>query len=164
MKDSKGALVCEPLKHGVGFCKMNLQPFHVKPTRVKDPLLFFLDFETSGLEILTDHIVEIGVLSENSECFSTVICPPVFKDGPAVHGIVEEELKAGPSFAVAFHRLFRFCQNIAECAVTEDYTSEEEEVAPSVLKEAPPDIVIVAHNGIQKQTKGTKSLWGFFHS
>jgi hypothetical protein len=84
MKDSKGALVCEPLKHGVGFCKMNLQPFHGKPTRVKDPLLFFLDFETSGLDILTDHIVEIGVLCEHSECFSTVICPPVFKDGPAV--------------------------------------------------------------------------------
>ena len=154
MKDSKGCLVGDPLKQGVGFCRIHLQTFQVKPARVRDPLLFFLDFETSGLDILTDHIVEIGVLSEHSECFSTVICSPLFNDGPTVHGILEEELRAGPSFVEAFQRLFRFFQNIAECAVVENYTSEDEEVAPSVLKEAPPDIVIVAHNGIHKQTRG----------
>ena len=154
MKDSKGSLVGDPLKHGVGFCRIHLQTFQVKPARVRDPLLFFLDFETSGLDILTDHIVEVGVLSEHSECFSTVICPPVFSDGPTVHGILEEELRAGPSFVEAFQRLFRFFQNIAECAVVEDYTSEDEEIAPSLLKETPPDIVIVAHNGTRKQTRG----------
>ena len=150
MKDSNGRLACQPMKHGVGFCTIHLQLFNTKPAWVEDPLLFFLDFETSGLDVMTDHIVEIGVLCEHSEIFSTVVCPPVFRDGPAVHGISHEELSEGPSFTQAFHRLFRFCQNLAEQSVIEGDVSEEdeEETAPSVLKERPPDIVVIAHNGV----------------
>ena len=150
MKDPNGRLACKSMKHGVGFCTIHLQLFNTKPAWVEDPLLFFLDFETSGLDVLTDHIVEIGVLCEHSEIFSTVVCPPVFRDGPAVHGIAQEELSEGPSFTQAFHRLFRFCQNLAEQSVIEGHVSEEdeEETAPSVLKERPPDIVVIAHNGV----------------
>ena len=86
-------------------------------------------------------------MCEHSECFSTVVCPPAFGDGPNVHGILDEELREGPSFAEAFKRLFRFCENVAESAVCDDASSEEDEVTPTILKESPPRILIVAHNG-----------------
>ena len=92
MKDSHGLLVCEPLKNGSKYCKLHLQVFCTRPSHIEDPLLFYLDFETTGLDILRDHIVEIGVLCETSECFSTVVRPPIFGDGPNVHGIEEDEL------------------------------------------------------------------------
>ena len=103
MKDPKGNLICESLKNGSSYCKLHLRVFCTKPVSVEDPLLFYLDFETSGLNVLQDHIVEIGVLCEHSECFSTVVCPPVFGDGPNVHSILDEELREGPSFAEAFN-------------------------------------------------------------
>ena len=147
MKDQRGTLICEPLKNGSPYCKLHLRIFCTKPASVEDPLLFYLDFETTGLDVLQDHIVEIGVLSEHSECFSTVVCPPVFGNGPNVHGILEEELREGPSFAEAFKRLLRFCENVAESAVCDDASSEEDEVTPTILKESPPRILLVAHNG-----------------
>ena len=119
MKDSHGLPVCEPLKSGSKYCKLHLQMFSTRKTIVKDPLLFYLDFETTGLDVLHDHIVEIGVLCEHSECFSTVVRPLKFGDGPNVHGIEDEELREGPSFSEAFWRLYRFCENIAECAVVD---------------------------------------------
>ena len=147
MKDPQGNLICEPLKNSSSYCKLRLRVFCTKPVSVEDPSLFYLDFETSGLNVLQDHIVEIGVLCEHSECFSTVVCPPVFGNGPNVHGIVAEELREGPSFAEAFKRLFRFCENVAESAVCDDGSSDEDEVIPTILKESPPRILIVAHNG-----------------
>jgi len=146
MKDSHG-LVCEPLKNGGKYCRLHLQLFCTKPAYVEDSLLFYFDFESSGLNILEDYIVEIGMLCEHDECFSTVVCPPKFGDGPNVHGIDDEELREGPSFSEAFWRLYRFCENIAECAVFADESSEDE-ASPLILKDTPPDIVIIAHNGI----------------
>ena len=150
MKDPKGNLICEPLKHGSSYCKLHFHMFCTKPTSVEDTLLFYLDFGTTGLDVLRDHIVEIGVLCEHSECFSTVVHPPVFADGPTVHDIPDEELRNGPCFRDAFGRLLLFCRNIAERAVT-DGDSSEEEARPPTLKETPPQIVIVAHNGVNLQ-------------
>ncbi len=148
MKDASGAFIAEPLKNGASCCKLHLRIFCARPARVEDPLLLYLDFETTGLDILRDHIVEIGVLCEHSECFSTVVCPPTFADGPTVHGIPDEELREGPCFRDAFGRLLRFCRNLAENAVTAGDSSEEEEARPPTLKDAPPQVVIVAHNGV----------------
>ena len=162
MRDPKGNLVCEPLQHGSCYCKMHLRPFCTRPASVEDPLLFFLDFETTGLDVLQDHVVEIGVLCEHSECFSTVVCPPVFGDGSNVHGIPDEELREGPTFREAFERLLRFCENVAECAVIDGAPSrddeEEDEVSLPTLKETPPEIVIVAHNGVRKTAHGDTKM------
>ena len=65
---------------------------------VEDTPVFYLDFGTTGLDVLRHHIVEIGVLCENSVCFSTVVRPPVFPDGPMVHGSTDDELKESPAF------------------------------------------------------------------
>ena len=40
--------------------------------------VFWLDFETSGLDVVAKHIVEIGVLENESAAFQTVVCPPIF--------------------------------------------------------------------------------------
>jgi len=146
MKDSHG-LVCEPLKNGGKYCRLHLQLFCTRPTYLEDSLLFYLDFESSGLDVLSDHIVEIGVLCETLECFYTVVCPLKFADGPNVHGIEDEELREGPSFSEAFWRLYRFCENISEMAMFAEDSSDDE-ASPVMLKETPPEIVIVAHNGI----------------
>ena len=53
------------------------------------------DFETSGLDLAGNNIVEIGLLDDSGARFQTVVCPPVFVDGPAVHGISNEELAEG---------------------------------------------------------------------
>ena len=150
MKDANGAFIAEPLKNGAPYCKLHLRIFCARPAYVEDPLLFYLDFETTGLDILRDNIVEIGVLCESTECFSTVVRPPAFADGPSVHGIPDEELRERPCFRDAFGRLLRFCRNLAERAVT-DGDSSEEETRPPTLKDAPPQIVIIAHNGVTLQ-------------
>lgn len=85
-------------------------------------------------------------MCKHDECFSTVVCLPKFGDGPNIHGIEDEELRDGPSFSEPFWRLYRFCENIAACAVFADDSSEDE-ASPLMFKETPPEIAIIAHNG-----------------
>ena len=113
-----------------------------------DTLVFYLDFETTGLDVLRHHIVEIGVLCENNACFSTVVCPPVFAEGPLVHGIADEGLREGPSFTEAFHRMYSLCENLSAMALIDDDSSSDE-AAPPTLREYPPRIMICAHNGLK---------------
>jgi len=94
------------------------------------------------------HIVESGVLSEHGECFSTVCCPPVLAPGPHVHSIVNDELLAGPSFSDAFRRMVSFVDALLFNSVQSD-SSSEDELAPTRFKDYPPEIVVVAHNGIK---------------
>ena len=77
-----------PLRRGCDYCHAHLPVFVRKPCVLTDTLLLYLDFQTSGLNVFADHIVEFGVLSEHGECFSTVCCPPVLTAGPHVHRIV----------------------------------------------------------------------------
>ena len=146
MLDERGRRVAEPLFNGVRFCRLHLQLFCARPTIVEDALVFYLDFETTGLDVLRHHIVEIGVVCENSACFSTVARPPAFSDGPMVHGLLDEELKEGPAFKEAFHRMYSFCENLAAIALNDDDSSCDEVEAPT-LRDHPPKIVICAHNG-----------------
>ena len=85
MLDDRGHKVNEPLLLGARQCRLHLQLFCTLPTTVDDYLLFYLDFETSGLDIIEHHIVEIGMLCENLECFQTVVCPLVFPEEVQVH-------------------------------------------------------------------------------
>ena len=145
--DDRGHNVNEPLLLGARHCRFHLQLFCTKPAGNVDCLLFYLDFETSGLEVLSHHIVEIGVLCENGACFSTVVCPPEFSEEVPVHGISNEELRQGPSFIDAFRRMHRFCTNLVEMALTDGDSSADEAAAES-LREDPPRILVCAHNGM----------------
>ena len=71
MLDDRGHKVNEPLLLGSLQCRLHLQLFCTRSAEVSDYLLFYLDFETSGLDILEHHIVEIGVLCENLACLQT---------------------------------------------------------------------------------------------
>ena len=102
-KNERGKLVGEPLLHGSRFCLIHAQIFQYEPAFIttSPTLLFFLDFETTGLEqitvrtraracthahvnarsnharrldVLVDHICEIALLEcEGSAVFSTVV-------------------------------------------------------------------------------------------
>ena len=95
LKDSSGARVSDPLLHGGARCLFHTEIFTYCPCVVTDGLVFFLDFETTGLNVLKHHIVEIAVLSQCNAVFQTVVCPPLFSAEPGVHGIHDDELREG---------------------------------------------------------------------
>ena len=144
-----GKLVSEPLKRGGRCCLFHTVFFCTREVAVSDAIVVFLDLETSGLSIITDHIVEIGVVDEYGATFSTVVRPPIMPAGPAVHGIAEAELQSGPTLACAFDRLVRFLDNLAESTVSDGESSADEVATLPRLKSELPDVVVVAHNGMK---------------
>ena len=144
-----GKLVSEPLARGGSHCLYHAVYFCSRAIAVPDYVVVFLDLETSGLSILTDNIVEIGVVDEYGATFSTVVCPPIVPVGPAVHGIEHSELQQGPAFACAFDRLARFLDNLVENAVSDGESSADEVAALPSLKSEVPEVVVVAHNGMK---------------
>ena len=84
-----------------------------------------------------NNIVEIGLLDDDGARFQTVVCPPVFVEGPAVHGIPNEELAQGPDFAEAFARMRAFIEYLLDMAV---------DASGQRLLERPVAL-IAAHNG-----------------
>ena len=109
-QDKDGYDVAAPLRHGCDFCRIHLPILALETPEVTDVVFFFLDFETSGLDIFTDHIVEFGLLCSSGECFATVCCPPIMTAGPHVHGIENDELVKGPCFEEAFTRMLEFLE------------------------------------------------------
>ena len=177
MKNERGKLVGEPLLHGSRFCLIHAQIFQYEPAIITSPtlLLFYLDFETTGLgmitertrarlytctcacaqqscprlDVLDDNIVEIGLLEcEGLAVFTTVVCPPQLppEEVPTVHGISVDELRQGPCFAVAFHRMVSFIRNLVEMAIHDTDDSSCDECAAPTLSENSPRVVIVGHN------------------
>ena len=68
-----------PLRRGCDYCLAHLPVLVTEQTAwdaSTDVLLFYLDFETSGLDIFADHIVEFGMLCESGECFRSFAILP----------------------------------------------------------------------------------------
>ena len=97
-------LVCEPLKRGGRHCLFHACLFCVKPSVLGDAIIVFFDLETTGLSVLTDHIVEIGCVDAKGVVFTTVVNPLVLSNGHAVHGISDAELLEGLTFNDVFPR------------------------------------------------------------
>ena len=77
MKDN-GRLVCEPLLNGGKFCLYHTVIFNHFHVKVDDAIVVYLDFETTGLDVMEHNIVEINLVEHsNSAVFSTVVCPPL---------------------------------------------------------------------------------------
>ena len=152
MVTDNGRLAGEPLQRGGRFCLLHTQIFNSLPAHIpSDARICYLDFETTGLDILSEYIVEIGLLDHfGSAAFSTVVRPPVLPDaGPTVHGIPPAELAHGPTFAEAFRRMVAFLAHLTETAVAEDSDSSCDEVGMTTLRSDPPALIIVAHNGFK---------------
>ena len=149
MKDAlSGKFVAEPLRRGGNHCLFHFVLFCTQASKVEDAVIAFLDFESTGLSVYTDNIVEIGVFVESGEVFSTVVKPPGSPPSmEAVHGICDAELQEGPQFAQSFSRLVEFLDNVAENAVSEDESSDDDSTLR--FKAVTPDVLIVAHNGIR---------------
>jgi DNA polymerase-3 subunit epsilon len=64
----------------------------------------FLDLETTGINIISDRIVEISVLKVstggNEEWMTTLVNPgvPIPPKATAIHGITDEDVKTAPEF------------------------------------------------------------------
>ena len=125
--------------------------FRVEPTRVRDPLVVYMDLETNSLDVLSGKIVEIGALVEgHGFMFSTVVNPGQDEslDRPSVHGIPASELLSGPCFSEAFLRFDAFLRHASLSALDAEDDSEDEQHMASAMK-PDQDILIVAHNGLK---------------
>jgi DNA polymerase III subunit epsilon len=84
---------------------------------LKRPLAF-IDLETTGLNILRDRIIEVGVLKvmpdQAKHQFYAMLNPEVAmpKSARRVHGITEDDLRDKPTFAKISRRLLTL---LADC-------------------------------------------------
>ena len=84
--------------------------------KLNKPLVFF-DLETTGLNIITDRIVEISILKlhpdEKKEIKEFLVNPgiPISEKASSIHGIKDEDVKNKPSFAVVGNEIAAFIKN-----------------------------------------------------
>ena len=160
--DNNGRVVAEPLCRGGEFCSLHAKPFCTKPTQMDDYkqlVIFILDLETTGTDILQDRIVEIAAarchndIRMNGEAFSTTvrIDPDILMtrglEAFEVHGITSEEIKQGPSFEQAWMRFLTWIDDVTNSATKYEVESDDDTESPTLLED--PAVVLVAHNGIR---------------
>jgi len=67
LRDGSGKLVSEPLRRGGPHCMFHMSLFETKAAAVcGDVLVFYIDFETTGLDVLAAEVLEIGVTEARS--------------------------------------------------------------------------------------------------
>ena len=144
--DECGRAAAEPLRRGGDFCLFHARPFCFRAAELRGAVVVFLDFETTGLDVARDRIVEIGAAASNGN-FSTVVSPGI-PSSSAVHGIEEEELVQGPAFPTAWMRFVTFAEGLANAAVQEN-SGDSEDDSPRLLRppDEPPVVLLAAHNG-----------------
>ena len=102
---------------------------------------------------MQDSVVEIGLVAENGACFATVVRPPCVPSEPecsnSVHGIPAAELQAGPDFATSFVRMVAFLEHLLVSTAPCDSDSDAEPQEVKAYADPPPQLLIVAHNGIK---------------
>ena len=82
---------------------------------LKNPIVFF-DLETTGINIVTDRIVEIAILKVNpngsEEMKSYRVNPgiPIPAESSAIHGIYDEDVKDAPPFKNLAKELAKFME------------------------------------------------------
>ena len=144
--EGRGRAVAEPLRRGGDMCLHHARPFCCTPSVLREAVVIFVDFESTGLDIARDRIVEIGAAATNGN-FATVVSPGV-PSMSTVHGIEEEELAHGPTFPVAWSRFIEFAEGVANTAV-QDSSSDTDDDNLSLPRppEETPTVLLVAHNG-----------------
>ena len=155
LRDARGGLVAEPLLRGGAFCRIHSKPFvhlSVSEEAPTSAVIVFIDFETTGLDVWRDEIVEVGAAEAlTGSVFSSVVSASSVPAGPPVHGIDREEIAQGPPFPEVWRRFTAFAEELVAMTVVED--SESSQDAPHSplpsLPEDPPVLVLAAHNGLR---------------
>jgi len=151
MRDGQGFLVAAPLLAGCARCVFHMQTF-VKNHTLKDEdcVVVFMDLETSGLSTVRDRIVEIGAFSLDGVPFSTVVDPGLKSEdlaaSTAVHGISAQEIMQGPCFSTAYQRFCDYVENLADMAILEDGSSDDDEPRSCHLRDPRPLVILAGHN------------------
>ena len=102
MRDRNGRLVAEPLLRGASQCGFHLLLVATNPAEnvtANDLLIVYLDFETTGLDALSDEIVEFGAVAANCGArFASTVQPLKLPDPEeqTVHGIGACEFETSP--------------------------------------------------------------------
>ena len=144
--DERGRAVAEPLRRGGECCLFHARPFCSQAVELRGAVVVFLDFESTGLDVARDRIVEIGAAAANGN-FATVVSPGI-SSVSAVHGIEEDELALGPAFPTAWARFVEFAEGLVDAAVHENSDSEDDN-SPRLPRppDERPDVLLAAHNG-----------------
>ena len=66
MRDN-GRLVCDPLLNGGHYCLYHTAIFNNFHVKADDAIVAYVDFETTGLDVMVHNIVEIGLASGTFE-------------------------------------------------------------------------------------------------
>jgi inhibitor of KinA sporulation pathway (predicted exonuclease) len=143
-----GVLAAKSLQNGCRQCLFHLDLFVGHPAKPPVPVIVcYLDFETTGLSVTSDNIVEFGLLSHRCmAAFSSVVRPPSLPSPCAmVHGIDDAELEQGPPFNVVFARCIDFLENLLVTCAT-DLDSSDEELDFQTHFEQQPHILLCCHN------------------
>ena len=158
LADEQGRPVAEPLQRGGAYCRFHARPFVTQSVGYFDgpALLFYLDLESTGVDVASDQIVELACCHAPSDprasgaAFSTTVRASVEDTAFHVHGIEAHEIAAGPDFSVAWARFLDFVEDIQMTSVQEFSDSEcEQEGHPTILPSELPAVLVAAHNGIR---------------
>ena len=156
-KDGHGRSVAEPLRRGGRKCAFHLELFctQPRPFHQSDFCIFWLDFETSGLDVLRDEILEVALTEDRSNAqFTTTVRPILVPDGPpGVHGIEKDELLTSPHFHEVFPRMLLFMKTIVETLLEQADSSDEDNADNvgrlSTLRDPMPRILLAGHNAMK---------------
>ena len=158
LTDERGRLVAEPLRLGGSYCRFHARPFVTRCVEHFDgpAILFFLDLETTGVDVASDQIVELACIHApsdpraNGAAFSTVVRATAEDTAFHVHGIEAQEIAAAPVLSSAWARFLRFVEDIQMTTIQDCSDSEgEEEDRLTLLPSEFPTVLLAAHNGIR---------------
>ena len=158
LTDESGRLVAEPLRLGGSYCRFHARPFVTRCVEHFDgpAILFFLDLETTGVDVASDQIVELACIHApsdpraNGAAFSTVVRATAEDTAFHVHGIEAQEIAAAPVLSSAWARFLRFVEDIQMTTIQDCSDSEgEEEDRLTLLPSELPTVLMAAHNGLR---------------
>ena len=164
LTDDCGRLVAEPLRYGGDYCIFHAKPFVTRPAqndrRDRQCIVVFLDLESTGVNIFEDRVVEIAAVHAPQDprlfggSFSTTVNVDtnILKErgaaAAAVHGIIDEEIAAGPSFPEAWSRFLSWVECLFNNAVKETSDdSEDEPEEPQIVEN--PVLLLAGHNALR---------------
>ena len=154
LTDEQGRPVAEPLQRGGAYCRFHARPFVTHSVGYFDgpALLFYLDLESTGVDVASDQIVELACCHAPSDprasgaAFSTTVRASAEDTAFHVHGIEAHEIAAGPDFSVAWARFLDFVEDTQMTSVQEFSDSEcEQEGHPTRLPSELPAVLVAAH-------------------